>query len=113
MTNTINQKEIEQFSSISNKWWNKTGPFAALHKMSNARIEFITRNAKRIVDQKQTEIKLLKNLHCLDVGCGGGILSEPFECPLSCTPSVLATKAQRLDRWSERHDLPHPRPYTC
>ena len=78
MTNTIDKKEIEQFSSISNKWWDKTGPFAGLHKMSNARIEFIKRNAKRIVDKKQTEIKLLKGLHCLDVGCGGGILSEPL-----------------------------------
>ena len=79
MTNTIDQKEIEQFSSISNKWWNKTGPFAALHKMSDARIEFIKRNAKRIVDKKQPETKLLKNLNCLDVGCGGGILSEPLK----------------------------------
>ena len=79
MTNTIDQKEIEQFSSISNKWWNKTGPFAALHKMSDARIEFIKRNAKRIIDKKQPETKLLKNLNCLDVGCGGGILSEPLK----------------------------------
>ena len=78
MTNTIDPKEIEQFSSISNKWWNKTGPFAALHKMSNVRIEFVKKNAKRIVDKEQTEIKLLKGLNCLDVGCGGGILSEPL-----------------------------------
>ena len=79
MTNTIDQKEIEQFSLISNKWWDKTGPFAALHKMSNARIEFIKRNSKRIVDKKQTETQSLKGLNCLDVGCGGGILSEPLK----------------------------------
>ena len=41
MTNTIDKKEIEQFSLISNKWWDQKGPFAALHKMSNVRIEFI------------------------------------------------------------------------
>ena len=79
MTNTINQKEIEQFSSISNKWWDNKGPFAALHKMSNVRIEFIKRNAKRIIDKKQTEINLFKGLNCLDIGCGGGILSEPLK----------------------------------
>jgi 2-polyprenyl-6-hydroxyphenyl methylase/3-demethylubiquinone-9 3-methyltransferase len=79
MTNTIDKKEIEQFSSISNKWWDKTGPFAALHKMSNARVEFIKINAKRIVNKKQSEIQLLKGLNCLDVGCGGGILSEPLK----------------------------------
>ena len=78
MTNTIDQKEIEQFSSISNKWWDNQGPFAALHKMSNARIEFIKKNAKRIINKKQTETKLLTGLSCLDVGCGGGILSEPL-----------------------------------
>jgi 2-polyprenyl-6-hydroxyphenyl methylase / 3-demethylubiquinone-9 3-methyltransferase len=78
MTNTIDKKEIEQFSSISNKWWDKKGPFAALHKMSNVRIEFIKRNAKRIINKKQSEIKLLNGLNCLDVGCGGGILSEPL-----------------------------------
>jgi 2-polyprenyl-6-hydroxyphenyl methylase / 3-demethylubiquinone-9 3-methyltransferase len=79
MTNTIDQKEIEQFSLISNKWWDKTGPFAALHKMSNVRIEFIKRNARRIIDKKQTETKLLNGLNCIDIGCGGGILSEPLK----------------------------------
>ena len=79
MTNTIDPKEIEQFSSISNKWWDKTGPFAALHKMSNVRIEFIKRNAERVVNKKRTEMKSLKGLNCLDVGCGGGILSEPLK----------------------------------
>jgi 2-polyprenyl-6-hydroxyphenyl methylase / 3-demethylubiquinone-9 3-methyltransferase len=79
MTNTIDQKEIEQFSSISNKWWDKKGPFAALHKMSNVRVEFIKRNVRRIIDEREQEIKSLKGLNCLDVGCGGGILSEPLK----------------------------------
>ena len=79
MTNTIDKKEIEQFSLISNKWWNQKGPFAALHKMSNVRIEFILRNAKRLINKKQTDIKPLNGLTCLDVGCGGGILSEPLK----------------------------------
>ena len=78
MTNTIDKREIEQFSLISNKWWDQKGPFAALHKMSNVRIEFILRNAKRLINKKRTEIKPLNGLKCLDVGCGGGILSEPL-----------------------------------
>ena len=45
MTNTADIREIEQFSSLSNRWWDKSGPFSALHKMSNARIEFIKNNA--------------------------------------------------------------------
>ena len=76
MTNTADEREIEQFSLLSNKWWDKSGPFSALHKMSNARIEFIKNNASRIISDKRIETKSLDNLECLDIGCGGGILSE-------------------------------------
>ena len=76
MTNTVDKREIEQFSSLSNKWWDMSGPFSALHKMSNARIEFITRNATRILTKDNMAINLLNGLNCLDIGCGGGILSE-------------------------------------
>ena len=69
MTNTVDKREIEQFSLLSNQWWNKSGPFSALHKMSNARIEFIKISATRILNH-------LNGIKCLDVGCGGGILSE-------------------------------------
>ena len=78
MTNTIDQQEIEQFSSLSNKWWDKSGPFAALHKMSNARIQFIIRNSRRIIQKSNSQVDPLKGLKCLDIGCGGGILSEPM-----------------------------------
>ena len=76
MTNTLDEKEIEQFSKLSNKWWDLSGPFSALHKMSNARIEFIKQNATRILNKDKIKVNLLENLNCLDVGCGGGILSE-------------------------------------
>ena len=76
MTNTVDKREIEQFSSLSNKWWDMSGPFSALHKMSNARIEFITQNATRIFKKDNISINLLDCLNCLDIGCGGGILSE-------------------------------------
>ena len=78
MTNTIDEQEIEQFSSLSNKWWDKLGPFSALHKMSNARIEFITRNSRRITSKNYSDVNVLNGLKCLDIGCGGGILSEPM-----------------------------------
>ena len=76
MTNTVDKREIEQFSSLSNKWWDMSGPFSALHKMSNARIEFITLNATRIFKKNNIGVNLLDGLNCLDIGCGGGILSE-------------------------------------
>ena len=76
MTNTVDVREIEQFSLLSNKWWDKSGPFSALHKLSNARIEFIKNNASRIISHKNLEAKFLEGIKCIDIGCGGGILSE-------------------------------------
>ena len=76
MTNTADNREIEQFSLLSNRWWDKSGPFSALHKMSDARIEFIKNNASRIISNKKIETNFLDGLKCLDIGCGGGILSE-------------------------------------
>ena len=76
MTNTVDKKEIEQFSSLSNTWWKKSGPFSALHKMSNARIKFIIQNVSRILNKDKTDINLLDGINCIDIGCGGGILSE-------------------------------------
>ena len=79
MTNTVDKEEIEQFSTLSNKWWDLSGPFAPLHKMSNARIEFIKQNVTRILNNDKIKVNLLENLNCLDVGCGGGILSEKLK----------------------------------
>ncbi len=76
MTNTVDKKEIKQFSSLSNKWWDKSGPFSALHKMSNARIEFIRQNASRILNSDKAKNYSLEGINCIDIGCGGGILSE-------------------------------------
>ena len=79
MTNTVDKEEIEQFSKLSNKWWDLSGPFSALHKMSNARIEFIKQNVTRILDNDKIKVNPLKDINCLDVGCGGGILSEKLK----------------------------------
>ena len=79
MTNNVDKKEIEQFSSLSNKWWAKSGPFSALHKMSNARMEFIRQNANRILNKEKKQMNLLDGIKCIDIGCGGGILSEKLK----------------------------------
>ena len=79
MTNTVDKIEIEQFSSLSNKWWDMSGPFSALHKMSNARIKFIKQNANRIIKKEKRKMYLLEGMKCLDIGCGGGILSEKLK----------------------------------
>ena len=75
--NTINYKEIEKFSRLSEEWWDPLGKFKPLHKFNPIRITYIKQNIIKhfnIVDS----IKPLNNLTLLDVGCGGGLLSEPM-----------------------------------
>ena len=76
-TNTINKKEIEKFSKIAEEWWNPEGKFKTLHKFNPIRISYIKNN---IIDTLNLEItkKPLNKIKILDIGCGGGLLSEPM-----------------------------------
>ena len=76
-TNTINKKEIEKFSKIAEEWWNPSGKFKPLHKFNPIRISYIKENIINTFKIKDSE-KPLKNLKILDIGCGGGLLSEPM-----------------------------------
>ena len=75
--NTINKKEIEKFSKIAEEWWNPQGKFKPLHKFNPIRISYIKQN---IIEsfKLENEKEPLKNIKILDVGCGGGLLSEPM-----------------------------------
>ena len=74
MNTTIDEKEIEFFSNLSKHWWDFDGPLGSLHKLADVRIEFLLRNIARI--KKNKKMLPLQYLNCIDVGCGGGILSE-------------------------------------
>ena len=76
-TNTINKEEIEKFSRIAEEWWNPLGKFKPLHKFNPIRISYIKDNIINSFKLKKQE-KPLKNLKILDIGCGGGLLSEPI-----------------------------------
>ena len=75
--NTINKKEIEKFSKIAEEWWNPEGKFKPLHKFNPIRISYIKEN---IIETFKLQHKNspLKNIKILDIGCGGGLLSEPM-----------------------------------
>ena len=77
-TNTINKKEIEKFSKIAEEWWNPDGKFKPLHKFNPIRISYIKNNIIRSLNLKNKEKKPLEKVKILDIGCGGGLLSEPM-----------------------------------
>jgi 2-polyprenyl-6-hydroxyphenyl methylase/3-demethylubiquinone-9 3-methyltransferase len=75
--NSINYKEIEKFSKIAKEWWDPNGKFKPLHKFNPIRISYIKENIIKTF-KINLKKKPLKNIKILDVGCGGGLLSEPM-----------------------------------
>ena len=75
--NTINKKEIEKFSKIAEEWWNPSGKFKPLHKFNPIRISYIKHNIISSLKLKNNK-KPLNKVKILDIGCGGGLLSEPM-----------------------------------
>ena len=74
---SINKKEIEKFSKIASEWWDPNGKFKPLHKFNPIRIKYIKDN---IIDnfKLKSNREPLKKINILDIGCGGGLLSEPI-----------------------------------
>jgi len=75
--NTINKKEIEKYTKIAEEWWNPTGKFKPLHKFNPIRISYIKDNIISSLKLKNKKDPL-KKVKILDIGCGGGLLSEPM-----------------------------------
>ncbi len=73
---TINKEEIQKFSNLAEEWWDVKGKFKPLHMFNPIRIQYITENIK--LHFKITKNEYPKNLNILDIGCGGGLISEPM-----------------------------------
>ncbi|KAI0258711.1 3-demethylubiquinone-9 3-methyltransferase [Gloeopeniophorella convolvens] len=80
---TVNDAEIAHFSRLSALWWDERGEFGLLHKMNPHRMDFIRAKVLEVAREEEGEVaararqgRILEGLDVLDVGCGGGILSE-------------------------------------
>ena len=76
--NSVNKKEIEKFSKIATEWWDPKGKFKPLHKFNPIRIKYIKENIINNFKLKN-KTKPLEKINILDIGCGGGLLSEPMK----------------------------------
>ena len=73
---TIDTREVEFYSRMAETWWDRDGPFWPLHKLNELRIAYIQDKLCQYFDRRSDVEKPLDGLRVLDVGCGGGILSE-------------------------------------
>jgi len=74
---SINKKEVEKFSKMATEWWDPEGKFKPLHKFNPIRIQYIKENIINNFNLKNKS-KPLSGVNILDIGCGGGLLSEPM-----------------------------------
>jgi 2-polyprenyl-6-hydroxyphenyl methylase / 3-demethylubiquinone-9 3-methyltransferase len=75
---TVDQDEIARFSRLADDWWDTRGPMAALHKFNPVRLAYIRDRAAGHFGRDPASLDSLAGLRVLDIGCGGGILSEPL-----------------------------------
>lgn len=75
---TIDPEDVARFSAVAEEWWDMSGPFAPLHKFTPVRLELIRDWLGDHFDVPETGIRPFEGLKMLDIGCGGGLLSEPL-----------------------------------
>lgn len=75
---TIDPEEIARFSRIAEEWWDPHGKFKPLHRMNPLRVGYIRDHICKYFERDSASIRALEGLRLLDIGCGGGLISEPM-----------------------------------
>ncbi|GFE64510.1 bifunctional 2-polyprenyl-6-hydroxyphenol methylase/3-demethylubiquinol 3-O-methyltransferase UbiG [Litoreibacter roseus] len=78
MTTTVDTAEIAKFEAMAAEWWDPNGKFKPLHMLNPCRLDYITRQIAAEFDRDLDAPKPFDGLRILDIGCGGGLLSEPM-----------------------------------
>ena len=75
---TIDPSEVEKFESIAAEWWDPSGKFKPLHKFNPIRLGLIRDELCAHFDRDPMAKKPLEGIRLIDIGCGGGLVSEPM-----------------------------------
>ncbi len=76
--NTVDPSEIAKFEAMAAEWWDPHGKFKPLHMLNPCRLDYITQQIAGEFDRDLTASEPFAGLRILDIGCGGGLLSEPM-----------------------------------
>ena len=77
-TNTVDPAEVAKFQAMAAEWWDPNGKFKPLHMLNPCRLDYITRQIAAQFNRDLASDKPFEGLTILDIGCGGGLLSEPM-----------------------------------
>ena len=77
-TSTIDAEEVAKFQAMATEWWDPQGKFKPLHMLNPCRLDYITAQIAAEFERDLTKPLPFKDLRILDIGCGGGLLSEPM-----------------------------------
>ncbi len=75
---TVDEAEVAKFTAMADEWWDPKGKFAPLHKFNPVRVSFIRDTAASHFGRPAKSVRPFEELTLLDIGCGGGLLTEPM-----------------------------------
>ena len=104
---TVNKDEIQKFSDLADQWWDVNGKFKPLHMFNPIRIEYILAMIAANFKLDRDKKLFLQNTSILDIGCGGGLISEPLsrlganvtgiDASKKNTPNIYPNKPPRTE----------------
>ena len=105
MQTTIDPSEVAKFEAMAAEWWNPNGKFRPLHLMNPCRLDYITGQIAAEYGRDLTKPLPFAGLRILDIGCGGGLLSEPMARLGAEVVGAAVIAALELDRLVHRRRI--------
>ena len=104
---TIDATEVRQFEDLAAEWWDESGPMKPLHRLNPVRLGYLKKQICTHFKCKESSFTPFKSLHMLDVGCGGGLVTEPL-CRLGADVTGLdagAANIKAAKEHAQQHNL--------